>query len=157
MANHVGHLFMNLHFILAGVLFYHVVIGVDPNPFNPPFIVRLAILLAAMSIHAFFSVALMSTTTLIDGGYYLSLGNPFEIDLLSNQQLGGAIGWAMSEIPVLIALVAVFIMWMRADRNEAARIDRKSARSIAMGKNDDLGDYNKYLADLARRDQESNE
>lgn len=157
MSNHVGHLFMNLHFILAGALFYHVVIGIDPNPFHPPYIVRIAILLAAMSIHAFFSVALMSTTTLIDGGYYLSQGNPFEIDLLSNQQLGGAIGWAMSEIPVLIALVAVFISWMRADKNEAARIDRSSARAIAMGRSDELGVYNKYLADLARRDQGLNE
>ena len=157
MSNHVGHLFMNLHFILAGVLFYHVIIGIDPNPFNPPYIVRLAILLAAMSIHAFFSVALMSARTLLDGGYYLAQGNPFELDLLTNQQLGGAIGWAMSEIPILIALIAVFIKWMRDDRNEAARIDRSSDRALAMGKNDELGDYNQYLAELSRRDQGRNE
>ena len=153
MSNHIGHLLMNIHFILAGALFYHVVIGVDPNPFHPPFIVKIAILLAAMSIHAFFSVALMSASTLLDGGYYLSQGNIFEIDLLTDQQLGGAIGWAMSEVPVLLALIAVFIFWMREDRNEAARIDRNSERLLAMGKSDELGDYNKYLADLARRDQ----
>lgn len=157
MSNHVGHLFMNLHFILAGVLFYHVVIGVDPNPFNSPYIVRLAILLAAMSIHALFSVALMSARVLLDGGYYLTQGNPFELDLLTNQQLGGAIGWAMSEIPVLIALIAVFIKWMRDDRNEAARIDRSSDRALAMGKNDELGEYNQYLAELSRREQGRNE
>ena len=157
MSNHVGHLFMNIHFILAGALFYHVIIGVDPNPSRPPFIVKIAILLAAMSIHAFFSVALMSATTLLDGGYYLSQGNIFELDLLTDQQLGGAIGWAMSEVPVLLALVAVFIFWMREDRSEAARIDRSSERLLAMGKSDELGDYNKYLADLARRDQGINE
>ena len=46
---------------------------------------------------------------------------------------------------------------MRDDRNEAARIDRSSDRALAMGKNDELGDYNQYLAELSRRDQGRNE
>jgi len=42
---------------------------------------------------------------------------------------------------------------MRDDRNEAERIDRSSARNLAMGRNDDLADYNAYLAKLAREDK----
>ena len=155
MGSHLGHLFMNLHFLLAGLLFFHVIVGVDPNPNRPPNVVRLVILFAAMSIHAFFSIALMSATTLLDGGYYTLIGNPMKLDLLENQHTGGAIGWAMGEIPILIALTAVVIQWMRDDRKETNRIDRNAARASAMGEADDLTKYNQYLADLAKRDNQS--
>ena len=154
MGSHIGHLFMNLHFLLAGLLFFHVIVGVDPNPNRPPNVVRIVILFAAMSIHAFFSIALMSSTTLLDGGYYASIGNPMDLDLLQNQYTGGAIGWAMGEIPILIALAAAFIQWMRDDKKETKRIDRNAARASAMGESDDLAKYNQYLAELARKDQQ---
>lgn len=153
MGSHLGHLFMNLHFLLAGALFFHVIVGVDPNPNRPPNVVRMVILFAAMSIHAFFSIALMSATTLMDGGYYTSIGNPMQLNLLENQYTGGSIGWAMGEFPILIALTAAFIQWMREDKKETERIDRNAARASAMGENDDLAQYNQYLAQLARRDK----
>ena len=152
MGSHIGHLFMNVHFFLSGALFFHVIIGVDPNPKRPPNIIRLVILFAAMSIHAFFSIALMSASTLVDGGYYNAIGNPLNLDLLENQFTGGAIGWAMGEIPILFALAAVFVQWMRDDRKESKRIDRNSERASAMGQPDDLAKYNQYLAELARKD-----
>jgi putative copper resistance protein D len=155
MNTHAGHLFMNIHFLLAGFLFFHVIIGIDPNPKRPPFLVRIVTLLAAMSIHAFFSVALMSSSTLIDSGYFASLQVPWVGDLLADQNTGGAIGWAMGEIPILIALVATFIMWTRDDAREARRIDRSAARMAAMGQPDELAQYNTYLQELADRERRS--
>jgi len=156
MQSHQGHLFMNIHFILAGILFFHVIVGVDPNPRKVPHIVRIVILFAAMSIHAFFSVALMSTSTLIDGGYFESLQRPWSLDLLADQHAGGAIGWAMGEIPILIALIATFIQWMRDDSHEAKRIDRNTARMAALGQPDELAQYNLYLDNLNKKDREAN-
>ena len=153
MQSHVGHLFMNIHFLLAGILFFHVIIGIDPNPRRVPHLVRIVILFAAMSIHAFFSVALMSTTTLIDGGHFGSLQSPWLTDLIADQRMGGSIGWAMGEIPILLALVATFISWVKDDSREAIRIDKNAARSAAMGQPDELAAYNKYLQDLAQRDR----
>ena len=153
MQSHVGHLFMSIHFLLAGILFFHVVIGIDPNPRRVPHLVRIVILFAAMSIHAFFSVALMSSSTLIDAGYFASLKSPWLPDLLADQRIGGSIGWAMGEIPILLALVATFISWMRDDSRETKRIDRNTARAAAMGQPDELATYNKYLQDLAQRDR----
>jgi len=153
MQSHVGHLFMSIHFILAGVLFFHVIIGIDPNPRRIPHLVRIVIVFAAMSIHAFFSVALMSSTTLIDQGYFASLKTPWLSDLLADQQLGGSIGWAMGEIPILLALVATFISWVKDDSREAKRIDRNVSRAAAMGQPDELADYNQYLQRLAERDR----
>jgi len=155
MNSHAGHLFMNVHFLLAGFLFFHVIIGIDPNPKRPPFLVRIVTLLAAMSIHAFFSVALMSSSTLIDSGYFAALQTPWVGDLLADQKKGGAIGWAMGEIPILIALVATFIMWTRDDAREARRIDRSAERMAAMGQPDELAQYNKYLKELADRERRS--
>ena len=155
MNTHAGHLFMNIHFLLAGFLFFHVIIGIDPNPKRPPFLVRIVTLLAAMSIHAFFSVALMSSSTLIDSGYFASLQVPWVGDLLADQNKGGAIGWAMGEIPILIALIATFIMWTRDDAREARRIDRSAERMAAMGQPDELAQYNKYLQELADRERRS--
>ena len=154
MQSHVGHFFMNFHFILAGTLFFYVVVGIDPNPRKIPHLVKIVILFAAMSIHAFFSVALMSTTTLIDQGYFASLNTPWLGDLLADQNRGGAIGWAMGEIPILLALVATFIQWMRDDSREATRIDKNTARMAAMGQPDELAQYNQYLSNLAKNDKD---
>ena len=153
MQSHFGHLFMSLHFLLAGTLFFHVIVGIDPSPKRVPYIVRIIILFAAMSIHAFFSIALMSATTLLDGGYFASLDRPWSTDLLADQSAGGAVGWAMGEIPILIALVATFIQWTRDDKKETKRIDRAEDRAAAMGEDDELAKYNKYLAGLRRLDE----
>jgi putative copper resistance protein D len=156
MQSHAGHLFMNVHFILAGILFFHIIIGIDPNPRKVPHIVRIVMLFAAMSIHAFFSIALISSSTLLDQGYYGSLQNPWLGDLLADQRAGGSIGWAMGEIPILLALIATFIQWTRDDKREAKRIDRNEARMAATGKPDELAEYNLYLAELNKRDGQTN-
>jgi putative copper resistance protein D len=154
MQSHLGHLVMNVHFLLAGILFFHVIIGIDPNPRKVPHIVRIVILFAAMSIHAFFAVALLSTSTVIDQGYFASLQTPWNLDLLADQRAGGSIAWAMGEIPILLALVATFIQWMRDDKRETKRIDRNEARLAAMGEPDELAQYNAYLTSLAAKDTE---
>lgn len=156
MQSHLGHLAMSVHFLLAGILFFHVIIGIDPNPRKVPHIVRIVILFAAMSIHAFFAIALISTSTLLDQGYFLSLRTPWNLDLLADQRAGGSIAWAMGEIPILLALVATFIQWMRDDSRETKRIDRNEARLAAMGEPDELAQYNAYLSSLAAQDQKKN-
>jgi putative copper resistance protein D len=148
MRSHTGHLIMDIHFLLAGYLFFYVIVGVDVNPRKIPYIVRIIVLFAAMSIHAFFSITLLSTSTLLDGGYFALLHRPWNLDLLSDQHTGGAIGWAMGEIPILIALIATFIQWVRDDGREARRIDRAADRAAAMGEDDELARYNRYLAEL---------
>ena len=152
MQGHSGHLFMSIHFLLTGILFFQTIIGIDPMPRKVPHLVKIIIIFAAMSIHAFFSISLMSATTLIDGGYFASLQRPWASDLLADQKLGGAIGWAMGEIPILLALVATFIQWLKEDKKESGRIDRAADRAAAMGEDDDLAQYNRYLRNLNQTD-----
>ena len=123
-----------------------------PNPRKVPHIVRIIILFAAMSIHAWFSIAVLSASTPLDGTYFQSLHLSWGPDLIADQHLGGSIGWALGEIPILIALAATFIQWLRDDKKETERIDRASDRAAAMGLDDELTAYNKYLSELNRKD-----
>jgi putative copper resistance protein D len=148
MHSHVGHILMSVHFFAAGALFFYVIIGVDPNPRNTPFIARIVLVFAAMSIHAFFSIALLGTSTLLDGGYFASLERPWHLNLLADQHLGGSIGWSLSEVPILLALVATFIQWNRADDKEQKRIERAEIRARESGEKDELDLYNDYLKRL---------
>ena len=154
MASHIGHVFMNFHFLAAGILFFYLIIGVDPSPRRIPHLVRIVLLFAAMSIHAFFSIAIMSTTGLLDGGYFASLQRPWWTDLLADQHLGGGIGWSMGEVPIIIALVALFIQWTKDDARESKRLDRVSDRAVAKGEDDELAKYNAQLTALAQRDEQ---
>ena len=88
----------------------------------------------------------MSSSSLIDNGYYQLLNRPWATDLLSDQKVGAAIGWAMGEVPIIIALVATFIQWLRSDAREAKRADRRSEAELA--------EYNRYLAGLAEKSEE---
>ena len=154
MSTHAGHLLMNIHFILAGFLFFMIVIGVDPTPRRIHHLVRIVILFAAMAIHAFFSIALLATTTLIDKGFYSSQNIPWlGSGILDDQRAGGSVSWAMGEIPIILALIATFILWMRDDAKEARRIDRNEERKAAMGEPDELAQYNEYLKTLNTREE----
>ncbi len=154
MGSHSGHMLMNIHFLAAGYLFFHVIIGVDPNPKKLPHIVRIIVLFAAMSIHAFFSIVLLSTTTVLNSKNYSQSWN---LDLIANQHIGASIGWAMGEVPILLALVATFIQWSRDDSKEQKRIDRAVERAEAMGEDDELAQYNRFLSELSAEDKRRGE
>ena len=151
MSYHFGHFFMGLHFLLSGILLFFVIIGVDPTPQKSPFIFRIVILFVAISIHAFFSVALMSSSQLVDGGYFAEIARPWWPDFLADQKMGASIGWAMGEIPILLALIATFLQWIRADERDAKRIERNSNRARQFGEPDELDKYNQYLSGLNQR------
>ena len=157
MTSHIGHWIMEFHFLAVGTLFFYIIVGVDPAPRKIPHIVRVALILVAMSVHAFFSIALMSSNSLLDGGYFASLSRPWSLDLLADQHLGGSIGWAMGEIPIVVALVATFIQWVKDDSRESKRIDRAADRAEASGSEDEFTRYNAYLANLAKRDSKPKE
>ena len=148
MGSHLGHAAMTLHFLAVGSLFFYVLVGVDPGPRVVAPLWRFGLLLIVMPFHAFFSVALMSTSTVLGEVYWRSLERPYRTDLLADQSLGGSLSWALGEAPIIIVMVAVFVQWVRGDSREASRTDRSSDRVSAAGGDDDLERYNAYLAQL---------
>jgi len=154
MNTHLGHTAMQLHFLAVGFLFFYVIIGVDPSPRPLHPLAAVALLFAATALHAFFSLALMSSRSVLAQGYFASLDRPYIQDLLADQHLGGGLSWGLGEVPIVLVLGVVLIRWVRADDREARRRDRAADRAAATGTGvDELADYNAYLASLNTRSQ----
>ncbi|WP_283631486.1 cytochrome c oxidase assembly protein [Mycolicibacterium poriferae] len=147
---HWGHEFMSLHFLLVGYLFFWGIIGIDPGPRKLPFLGRLGLLFAVMPFHAFFGIATMTMTEIIGGQFYRSVDLPWLASLADDQNLGGAIAWGSSEVPVVLVVVALVAQWARQDRRTATRSDRHADSSYA---DDELEAYNAMLRELARQRQ----
>jgi putative copper resistance protein D len=143
---HWAHVAMNLHFLLAGLIFFWPLIGVDPSPRRLPPVVRLAVVFISVPFHAFFGVALMGADTVIGEPFYRSLALPWVTDPLVDQKLGGGLTWASGEVPLLLVIVALLIQWSRHDERSARREDR---RADADG-DAELKAYNEMLRRLAR-------
>ncbi|MHA7651518.1 cytochrome c oxidase assembly protein [Mycobacterium sp. ML4] len=144
---HWGHEFMAVHFLLVGYLFYWAIIGIDPGPRRLPYPGRIGLLFAVMPFHAFFGVALMTMAAPVGERFYRSVSLPWLSSILDDQHLGGGIAWSLTEVPVIIVIVALVTQWARQDRKVASRSDRHADSDYA---DDDLEAYNAMLRELAR-------
>ncbi|MDQ8706407.1 cytochrome c oxidase assembly protein [Streptomyces sp. LHD-70] len=143
-----GHIAMMVHFLAVGMVFFWPIMGVDPGPHRPGYIMRMLELFAGMPFHAFFGIALMMATQPMVGTYMnppASLG----IDALADQEAAGGIAWAFSEIPSVVVLVALLFQWRKSEEREARRKDRAADRDG----DKELEAYNAYLASLHARGQ----
>ncbi|RSN53965.1 bifunctional copper resistance protein CopD/cytochrome c oxidase assembly protein [Actinomadura sp. WAC 06369] len=160
MQNHLGHIGMTVHFLLAGFLFFWVLLGVDPAPKRLPYPGRLLLLFVTMPFHAFFGIALMNLGKPIAEGWYNAVDPPWGTTLLQDQHTGGAIAWAFGEIPTFIVLIVLAVQWYSDDQRQARRMDRRADRAAKAGaaagvpaEDDELAAYNARLAKLAERDR----
>ncbi|MEV3875332.1 cytochrome c oxidase assembly protein [Streptomyces sp. NPDC049906] len=141
-----GHLAMMVHFLATGLVFFWPIMGVDPGPHRPGYVMRMLELFAGMPFHAFFGIALMMASTPMIGPYQdppASLG----IDALADQTAAGGIAWAFSEVPSVLVLIALVFQWYASDQRQARRQDRAADRDG----DKELAEYNAYLASLHSR------
>ncbi|GAA3355630.1 cytochrome c oxidase assembly protein [Streptomyces antimycoticus] len=146
MGSKAGHIAMMVHFLAVGLVFFWPIMGVDPGPHRPGYVMRMLELFAGMPFHAFFGIALMMASEPMVGVYEhppARLG----IDALSDQTWAGGIAWAFSEIPSVIVLVALVYQWYKSEQRQARRIDRTADRDGEQ----ELAAYNAYLASLQSR------
>ena len=149
MRDHVGHELMNLHFTLTGYIFVLTMIGSDPLPRRAPYPLRLLLLFATMAFHAFFGVAIMGSTILLEPTYFGNLGRPWGPSAIADQQTGGGVAWGIGEIPTVIVAIGVAVMWSKSDAKETKRRDRAADRD-----NDaELEAYNAMFTQLQQRDR----
>lgn len=151
MRYHWAHQLMLLHFMIAGYLFFNLLIGPDRNPWQLPYLVKFALLVSVMPFHAIFAVGIMMAQHVIGETFYRTIAVPWVGDLLADQNIAGQITWFTGEVPVFVAVIALAAQWFRSDSREAAVADLL-ADTGADG--DELGAYNDMLAQLAERDRE---
>ncbi|MFD6152512.1 cytochrome c oxidase assembly protein [Streptomyces sp. NPDC060243] len=146
MESTAGHIAMMVHFLAVGVVFFWPIMGVDPGPHRPGYLMRMLELFAGMPFHAFFGIALMmASTTMVD-----TFENPpasLGVDVLSDQTAAGGIAWAFSEVPSVVVLLVLLMQWYRSEQRQARRTDRAADRDGDA----ELNAYNDYLASLQGR------
>ncbi|WP_031071286.1 cytochrome c oxidase assembly protein [Streptomyces sp. NRRL S-118] len=148
MGSKPGHIAMMVHFLAVGLVFFWPIMGVDPGPHRPGYVMRMLELFAGMPFHAFFGIALMMASEPMVKAYAnppASLG----IDALGDQNAAGGIAWAFSEIPSVLVLIALVYQWYRSEQRQAVRKDRAADRDG----DKELAAYNAYLASLQARGQ----
>ena len=147
MSNHLGHLAMQIHFVLSGYLFYWVIIGIDPTARPTPYWLKMIILLVSLALHGFFGVALMMMVDPIAQGWFGPIAPPWLTDPGYDTYVAGGIAWALGELPTLIVMVALSIQWARSDDRTARRLDRAADRDGDA----ELRAYNERLHRMAER------
>ncbi len=144
MSSHLGHLFMQVHFLAAGYLFYWVVIGVDAGPRRLGYPARLILLMSSLVIHSFFAVPMMMAETPFVPGWYELVTPPWLTDPVLDTRLAGGIAWGFGELPTLVVAISLGFQWARSDEREAKRADRRAE----LDGDAELRAYNARLARL---------
>ncbi|MFJ4367010.1 cytochrome c oxidase assembly protein [Streptomyces chartreusis] len=146
MGSKTGHIAMMIHFLAVGVVFFWPIIGVDPGPHRPGYLMRMLELFAGMPFHAFFGIALMMASEPMVETFKNPPGS-LAIDALSDQNAAGGIAWAFSEVPSVLVLIALLFQWYGSEQRQAKREDRAADRDG----DKELEAYNAYLASLNAR------
>jgi len=123
----------HLSFLIAALLFWWPVVGVDPSRWRLPYAARLFYLFLAMPQNSFLGVALMSAPAVLYS-HYRAVERTWGPTPLADQNVGGALMWVGGDLVFLLAMGLVVAAWVRhEDRRTArldARLDSEAAREV---------------------------
>ncbi|MGH9302193.1 MAG: cytochrome c oxidase assembly protein, partial [Acidimicrobiales bacterium] len=111
------HYYTHIHFLIAGLLFWIPIVGLDPSRWRLPFPARILFLFTGLPFDAFLGIAIMNMTKSISPAH-----------TLADTHAGGAIFWAGSEFLSIVGLAIVVAQWTRAEDRQASRADRRLDR-----------------------------
>lgn len=140
-----GHLFLELCFLAAGIVFTVPLLSADPLPVRQTHLGRMFDMFAEMPLHAFFGVIVMMSATA-----FVTVFDPpasWGVDPIADQQIAGALAWSYGELPSLIILLVLLSRWQKADVRAARAADRVADTHGTP----ELDAYNDYLARLNGR------
>ena len=104
---------VNVVFLVAAMHFWWPIVGVDHIPHWPmSHGMKMVALLIGVPIESFLALALLSTTRPAASMY-----------TVSSTHAGAAILWVGAEAFTFLALIPVFVQWLRVEGRRTARID----------------------------------
>lgn len=104
---------INVAFLFASTLFWWPIVGLDPIPhWQMGYGLRMANLAIGVPIESFLGLALLSSTHAAASMY-----------TLNGTHSGGAILWIGAEFFTFLALIPVFIQWVRFEERKGLRYD----------------------------------
>ncbi|TAN22508.1 MAG: cytochrome c oxidase assembly protein [Actinomycetota bacterium] len=114
------HDYAHLQFLVAGIIFWTTLIGLDPIRWKMAYGAKLAYLLIGIPFGAFIGITLMSMRTSVSPAH-----------TLADVHSGGALLWVFDEIFTVAALGIIFLQWAKHEERLANRADRDLDRQIS--------------------------
>lgn len=104
---------INVAFLFASTLFWWPIVGLDPVPhWQMGYGLRMANLVIGVPIESFLGLALLSSTHAAASMY-----------TVGSTHAGGAILWIGAELFTFLALIPVFLQWVRFEERKGLRYD----------------------------------
>jgi putative membrane protein len=114
---------INLAFLFASTLFWWPMVGLDPIPhWQMGHGLRMANLMIGIPIESFLGLALLSSTHAAASMY-----------TVAGTHAGGAILWIGAEFFTFLALIPVFVQWVRFEERKGLRYDAQLDAELAAG------------------------
>ncbi len=112
---------INLAFLFTATLFWWPIVGLDPIPhWHMSHGAKLANLLIGVPIESFLGLALLSATR-----------PAAPIYTVAGTHSGGALLWIGAELFTFLALIPVFVQWVRLEERKGARYDAQLDAEMA--------------------------
>ncbi len=127
----------HLMFLSAALLFWWPVVGLDPSPHRLSFPARVGYVLLQMPFSSFLAmVVLFADSPLYQ--QYASLGAPYGITAVADQQLAAGLMWFIGDVTLISAILLIIAAWMRDEERRTPSADRRDdARRLALRQNAD--------------------
>jgi putative membrane protein len=120
---------INLVFLFASTLFWWPIVGLDPIPhWTMSHGAKMANLLIGVPIESFLALALLSTTSPAAPVYSLA-----------STHAGAGILWVGAEFFTFLALIPVFVQWVRFEERKGARYDAQLDAEMAAAQAEPAG------------------
>lgn len=123
--NPAAHELEHVAYLASGLLFWWPVVGLDPAPRRMGYPARLLYLLLQLPLNSFLGMAILFADEPLYP-HYATLGSPYGITPLADQQLAGGIMWFAGDIAFIGAVLAVVAAWMRHEQRDAPAAERRA-------------------------------
>lgn len=111
-------------FLVAGMLFWWPVVGADPARRRLGHPVRALYLLLQMPPSSFLGMLITFANEPLYP-HYATLGSPYGIDALADQQFAGGVMWLAGDVVFICAILFVVAAWMRHEERDTSAADRR--------------------------------
>jgi putative copper resistance protein D len=119
------HQLEHVAFLVSGLLFWWPAVAADPVRHRLAYPARALYLLLQMPVNSFLGMALVFASSPLYP-HYATLGAPYGISPLADQQLAGGIMWLAGDVVLIAAVLAVVAAWMRHEERDAPAAERRA-------------------------------
>ncbi|HET9852396.1 MAG TPA: cytochrome c oxidase assembly protein [Candidatus Limnocylindrales bacterium] len=118
-------------FLAAGLLFWWPVVAADPAPRRLGYPGRALYVLLQMPPSSFLGMLITFASAPLYP-HYATLGSPYGIDALADQQTAGGIMWLAGDVVFIVAILIVVAAWMRHEERDTNAAERRADAQRAM-------------------------